>query len=181
MFQREIGHGIELRALQETNAPELFAAVERNRERLGRWLFWVHDTHAPADVREFIRQALIQHAARHGLHCAIRVGGAFAGGIGCRIVESRNRSASIGYWLDAAFEGRGIATRCCRAMLDYAFGPMGMHRVEIRCATHNERSCAIPARLGFTREGVLREAEWVRDGYHDLVIWSLLEGEWKPL
>ncbi len=95
-------------------------------------------------------------------------------------MESRNRSASIGYWLDAAFEGRGIATRCCRAMLDYAFGEMAMHRVEIRCATHNERSCAIPARLGFTREGVLREAEWVHDGYHDLVVWSMLSGEWKP-
>ena len=87
--------------------------------------------------------------------------------------------ASIGYWLDAAFEGRGIATRCCRAMLDYAFGTMGMHRVEIRCATHNERSCAIPARLGFTREGILREAEWVHDAYHDLVIWSILSSEWK--
>lgn len=181
MFQHEVGHGIELRALNEADAPELFAAVERNRERLGRWLFWVHETRATADVRNFIRETLIQHAARQGLQCSIRVQGAIAGGIGCRIVEPRNRSASIGYWLDAALEGRGIVTRCCRPMLDYAFGPLGMHRVEIRCATHNERSCAVPARLGFTREGVLREAEWVRDSYHDLVIWSLLAHEWNPV
>jgi ribosomal-protein-serine acetyltransferase len=173
-----IGDGIELRPLQESDAAELFAIVNRNRDRLGRWLFWVHDTHTAGDVRTFIRQAIIQHAARHGLHCAIRVDGALAGGIGCRVVESRNRSASIGYWLDAAYEGRGIVTRSCRAMLDHAFGDMGMHRVEIRCATHNERSCAIPARLGFTREGILREAEWVHNSYHDLVIWSMLAREW---
>lgn len=180
MFQRDVGFGIEIRMLQEPDAADLFALVERNRDRLGRWLFWVHETRAAADVRTFIRQALIQHAARQGLHCSIRVEGAMAGGIGCRVVEARNRSASIGYWLDAGYEGRGIVTRCCRAMLDYAFGPMAMHRVEIRCATHNTRSCAVPARLGFTREGVLREAEWVRDGFHDLVIWSLLAHEWTP-
>ena len=180
MFRREVGDGIEVCALEESDAAELFAAVERNRERLGRWLFWVHETHSTGDIRTFIRQTMIQYAARHGLHCGIRVNGALVGGIGCRVVESRNHSASIGYWLDAAFEGRGIATRCSRAMLDYAFGEMRMHRVEIRCATHNERSCAIPARLGFTREGVLREAEWVYDGYHDLVVWSMLAGEWKP-
>ncbi len=179
LFVRDPGPGIELRLLEESDAAELFAVVNRNRERLGRWLFWVHETHTAGDIRTFIRQAMIQYAARHGLHCAIRVHGVMAGGIGCRVVESRNHSASIGYWLDAAFERQGIVTRCCRSMLDYAFGEMAMHRVEIRCATHNERSCAIPARLGFTREGVLREAEWVRDSYHDLVIWSMLAGEWK--
>ncbi len=179
MFEREIGYGISLRELQESDALDVFAAVESNRDRLGRWLFWVHETRTPSDVRVFIREAIIQHAARYALHCAIRVDGALAGGIGCRIVESRNRSASIGYWLDAAFEGRGIVTRSCGAMLDYAFGEMKMHRVEIRCATHNTRSCAVPARLGFTREGVLRQAEWVRGGYHDLVVWSLLAQEWK--
>ena len=53
-----------------------------------------------------------------------------------------------------------------------------MHRVEIRCATGNTRSCAIPQRLGFTRECVLREAEWVNDRFLDLVVWSLLEQDY---
>ena len=56
-----------------------------------------------------------------------------------------------------------------------------MHRVEIRCATGNTRSCAIPARLGFTREGVLREAEIVGGRFLDLVVWSLLEQDYQDL
>jgi len=54
-----------------------------------------------------------------------------------------------------------------------------MHRVEIRCGTGNHRSCAVPERLGFTREGVLREAQWVSGRWVDLVVWGMLEQEWK--
>jgi ribosomal-protein-serine acetyltransferase len=51
--------------------------------------------------------------------------------------------------------------------------------VEIRCGTGNRKSCAIPERLGFQREGVAREADWVSGRWVDLVIWSMLEDEWK--
>jgi len=64
-------------------------------------------------------------------------------------------------------------------MLDYLFEELGLHRVEIRCGTGNTRSCAIPERLGFTREGLLREAEWVNDRWLDLLVWGMLEVEWR--
>jgi ribosomal-protein-serine acetyltransferase len=64
-------------------------------------------------------------------------------------------------------------------MLDHLIKELGLHRVEIRCGTGNTRSCAVPARLGFTREGVAREAEWVSDRWIDLVIWSMLQEEWE--
>jgi ribosomal-protein-serine acetyltransferase len=64
-------------------------------------------------------------------------------------------------------------------MLDYLFDELGLHRVEIRCGTGNTRSCAIPERLGFTREGVLRQGEWVNDRWVDLVVWGMLEVEWR--
>ena len=50
-------------------------------------------------------------------------------------------------------------TSSCAALLDYLFGELELHRVTIQCGTGNRRSCAIPERLGFTREGMLREAE----------------------
>ena len=64
-------------------------------------------------------------------------------------------------------------------MLDHIFDELGLHRVEIRCGTGNLRSCAIPERLGFTREGVVREAEWVNDRWVDLVVWGILEEDWR--
>ncbi|MGD0868414.1 MAG: GNAT family protein [Bryobacteraceae bacterium] len=59
------------------------------------------------------------------------------------------------------------------------FGEIGLHRGEIRRATGNTRSCAIPQRLAFTPEGVLREAEWVNPRWLDLAVWSMLEQDWR--
>jgi RimJ/RimL family protein N-acetyltransferase len=56
----------------------------------------------------------------------------------------------IGYWLDAAATGRGLATEAARAMLGVATGLSGMTRVEIRCNARNAPSAALPRRLGFT-------------------------------
>ena len=49
----------------------------------------------------------------------------------------------------------------------------------IHCAVGNRRSRAIPERLGFTQEGIARDAEWLYDHYVDLVTYSLLAPEWS--
>ena len=65
-------------------------------------------------------------------------------------------------------------------MVDYAFGELGLNRVQIRCARDNARSCAIPRRLGFTEEGALRQAEWLIDHFEDQVVYGILAEEWRP-
>ena len=109
----------------------------------------------------------------------IWIDGVFSGSIGSHSIDWANRSTSIGYWIDSAQQARGIMTRCCASLLDYLFDDLLLHRVEIRCGTGNTRSCAIPQRLGFMREGVLREAEWVNGRWVDLVVWSMLEDAWR--
>ncbi len=181
MFTWSIEGDVELRLIEERHAEEFFAAVERNRARLRRWLPWVDLTGSVEDVRKFIRTALEGFANGEALHVGVWIGGRLAGGIGYRKIDWTNRSTSVGYWLDASSEGQGIMTRCCRAMLRHLFEERRLHRVEIRCAPENVRSCAIPARLGFTREGISRQSEWVNGGFHDLVVWSLLENEWRAM
>ena len=69
-------------------------------------------------------------------------------------------------------------TRACRTLVTTAFKDLGLHRVEIRVVTENNRSRAIPEKLGFTREGVLRQAALLYNRYHDLEIYSMLKDEW---
>jgi RimJ/RimL family protein N-acetyltransferase len=57
--------------------------------------------------------------------------------------------AELGYWLDAAVTGRGLATEATRALLDVAAAIPGMSHVEIRCDWRNAPSAALPQRLGF--------------------------------
>jgi ribosomal-protein-serine acetyltransferase len=63
-------------------------------------------------------------------------------------------------------------------MLEYAFSRLMLNKVEIRCATGNLKSCAIPQRLGFKQEGIIRQGEWLYDHFVDLNLYGLLVGEW---
>ena len=93
--------------------------------------------------------------------------------------RSTNRSAEIGYWLGEDCQGRGIVTAACRAMVHFAFKNLELERVEIYCAEGNLKSRAVPARLRCVEEGKLRHAHRLRDGYHDLVIYSILADEYR--
>jgi ribosomal-protein-serine acetyltransferase len=179
MFSRIVAPGIEMRLLATGDAKTLYAVADRNRVRLRRWLPWVDQTRSAEDVRLFILRVLDQYHANLGPQTGVWVHGVLSGSVGCHPIDWANRNCSIGYWLDEAQEGKGVITRCCASLLDYLFLELGLHRVEIRCGTGNTRSCAIPERLGFMREGVARGAEWVSDRWVDLVVWGMLEEEWR--
>ena len=167
-----------MKLLEMGEAPALFE-VAANRERLRKWLPWVDNTRSVEDVRLFLLRVLEQWQSNLGPQAGIWVNGALAGSVGCHPIDWSNRNCSIGYWIDAAQEGRGVITRCCASMLDYLFDEMGLHRAEIRCGTGNTKSCAVPERLGFTREGLVRQAEWVNDRWVDLLVWGILEEDWR--
>ncbi len=171
----DLGEGVELRLLEPSDAEEMFALVERDRRRLREWMPWVDGTTSPKDSRAFVEHARDTEQL-DGL--GVFVDGAYAGGIGLR-VDAMNRCAEIGYWIGSPWEGRGLVTRACRALIGHAFGDLGMHRVEIRAAQDNLRSRAVPERLGFTQEAALRESGRAdARGYVDLVVYGLLDREW---
>jgi ribosomal-protein-serine acetyltransferase len=180
MFRRTVTPQIEMRLFDAADAEAAYPVVERNRAYLRVWLPWVDRTYSAAEFRNFIETiAIPQYEANNGPNCGIWVDGEFSGGIGCHAIDWANRHCSIGYWVDAAYQGKGIVTECCVSLLDYLFDELGLHRVVIECGTANTRSCAIPERLGFQREGLKREAELVAGRWLDLVMWSMLDREWR--
>jgi ribosomal-protein-serine acetyltransferase len=70
-------------------------------------------------------------------------------------------------------------TAACRSQVDHTLGELGLNRVSIACATENKKSCAIPKRLGFRREGVQRQAEWLYDRFVDRVVDAALASKWQ--
>lgn len=179
MFHCPIAAHAELRLLEERHAEEIFEVVDRNRGRLREWLPWVDPTRSSEDVRAFIRASLEQFARNEGFAAGIWVEGAPSGCIGIHRIDWANRAVSIGYWLAGEHQGKGIVTAACRAVLRHLFGELNLDRVEIRCGTGNARSCAIPERLGFTREGVIRHGQLVNGRPIDLAVYGLLREEWK--
>lgn len=173
------GSGIELRPMSLDHTGMLYALIDRNRARLREWLPWLHPSWNRDDLAAFIKDRERDNAERVSLTTVIFADSEMCGSIGLHEINQRDRYTSIGYWIDREYEGRGIMTRACRAIIGEGFRGYGLHRIVIQCATGNERSAAIPRRLGFVEEGVSREAEWLYDHWVDLRVFSMLEQDWK--
>ncbi len=178
MFECNIDDRITLKMLEVSDAEAIFALVDASRAYLRQWLPWVDATQSVHDTRSFIQCTLDQHAEENGLACRITFQGHVAGVIGIDRIDWTNLLTEIGYWLRPDYQGRGIMTKSCRALVNYAFAELGLHRVEIRAAPGNVKSLAIPQRLGFTREGMLREAERLYDRFVDSVVYAMLRRDW---
>ncbi|HEX9081939.1 MAG TPA: GNAT family protein [Holophagaceae bacterium] len=173
------GRGLELRALRQADARPLFALVEADRVRLRRWLPWVELTRELEDTRRFLLRARTQARAGTGATFGLWWKAQLIGVAGFTWIDGSNRSAAIGYWLTSEAEGRGLMTAAVAALLAHGFGRLGLHRIEIRAGVRNRRSRAIPERLGFRREGILRHAEWVSGRWVDHAVYGLLATEWR--
>jgi ribosomal-protein-serine acetyltransferase len=152
--------------------------VQENEDRLRAWVPWLKHTTSVDSTRRFIRQRLQRLADGNGWTSGIWCRGSLAGEIGYDFIDWDNRFTEIGYWVGAAFEGKGLVSRACRALVEHAFAELGLIRVQIRCAVENRRSRSIPERLGFKLEGCLRSAERLPDCYVDLVVYGMLASEW---
>ncbi|MEU4161089.1 GNAT family protein [Actinoplanes sp. NPDC026670] len=92
-------------------------------------------------------------------------------------IDGAAGNAEVGFWIDAAAEGRGVVRRALGAVLDHAFDELGLYRVEMRTLTTNDRSRRLAERLGFALEGVLRGGIRFPDGYRDVAVYALLAGD----
>jgi ribosomal-protein-serine acetyltransferase len=179
MFSYSFADGAELRLLEHRHAEELFALVDCTRAFLRQWLPEWDVPLSLDDCKALIKSSLEQLAANSGFTLGIWSEGCLAGVIGAGRFDWENRSTNLGYWLGESYQGKGLVTGACRAVIDYLFAELKLNRIEIRCATDNPKSCAIPKRLGFTREGVLRQAQAFDDRYLDLDVYGLLSQDWK--
>ena len=173
-FRADLGDGALLRRYELEDLEEVWTLVDSERERLGPWLPWVEAT-TTIEVQRAWFEHVVGDAGLDG--CGIWAGDRFAGGAGLRW-DPFAIVGDIGYWIGSEFEGRGLVTRACRALIDHGFRKVGLHRISIRAGVENTRSRSIPERLGFTREGVLRGEGRGSGGFYDLVVYGLLEDEW---
>jgi len=178
MIRLNVPDATELHTARAEDAEELFSVVDRNRERLRQWLPWVVPEYSVEDTRRFLVRSTAEFEERAGLTLVIRHKGVLCGAIGLHHIDKLHKNTSIGYWIDEAHQGKGIVTSACRAVVTEGFENFGLHRIEIRCAVHNHRSSAVPRRLEFLEEGILREAEWLHDRWVDLRVFSMLAQDW---
>lgn len=179
MFERVIDNDVVLKLLDTLHADQLTELTNSCRPYLKEWLPWVDGSKSIEDTKAFIEMTKTQFASNNGFQAGIWYRGKIAGVIGYHGMNWSHNSTSIGYWLGARYQGNGVMTKACRVFVDYAFRELKLNRVEVRCAERNLKSRAIPERLGFVKEGIIRDAEWLYDHYVDDVVYGILSREWQ--
>ena len=177
MIFGKITQNIELRLIDRPQSEPLFRLIDSNREHLRRWHPWVDLMRSTGDVNKAISVWQLQHAKNLGFCAGIWFNETLCGIINHLNVDWLNRSTSLSYWLAASHQGKGIMTECCRAFINHAFDTWRLNRISIGCASDNVRSRAIPERLGFNFEGIIRGVEWLHDHYVDHAVYGLLRSE----
>jgi [ribosomal protein S5]-alanine N-acetyltransferase len=89
------------------------------------------------------------------------------------------RSATIGYGFDDSVWGQGFATEAVTALVGWAFESLDLNRVQAETDTRNTGSCRVLEKLGFVREGLLREDCVVNGDVSDSYVYGLLRREWQ--
>ena len=170
---------LELSLFEMADAEELFAVLESNREYLGQWLPWMSDAPAIRDERKFILDSLEKFGRNEMASYAIRSEGRIVGGLGFAHIDWLNRSCSVGYWLDKNYTGRGIITRCCKALFETCFDDLMLHRISLHAAVENARSRAVAERLGMRPEGVSKETRILNGHFVDDAHYAITSPEWE--
>ena len=178
-FSIPVRENVRLRFIKTNEVEALFKLVEKNRAYLRDWLNWVDEQTEPEASRKSILKRIQKAEEGTELELGVYVDGTLVGSLGFNKLSLRNKSGEIGYWISEEYQGKGIVTDCVRALIDYGFRTLKLHRIEIGCATRNMHSRAIPERLGFIFEGTAREAYFLYDHFEDSRKYGLLTAEWK--
>ena len=181
LFEELRGERIIVRPYRESDAQDVQEAVAESREYLRPWLPFADEHQTVEESRDWIIHQMARWLLREELSMSIweAATSRFLGGIGLHIHSWDSGYFEIGYWIRASAEGHGYVMEAVRLLTSYAFGTLNATRLEIRCDELNVRSAAIPQRLGFVREGCLRNHATMPGGrLRNTLVFSLIPGEW---
>ncbi len=181
MFKCHVDKDIYLKLLSKSEVEELFVLIDKNRDYLQLWLPWVVNINKPDDLNSFIKNAREKYASYNGFESGIWFKEQLVGIVGLKDIDWADQKAEIGYWLASDWQGKGIITRSCRALLETAFIKLKLNKVEIHCAEGNLKSKAVAERLGFKKEGLLRQAEKINGEFVNHQIYGMLCSEFKEM
>ncbi|MEM8909575.1 MAG: GNAT family N-acetyltransferase, partial [Bacteroidota bacterium] len=155
-------------------ATHIFQLVDQQRPYLQAWLPWVENTTKVEHTRNFLKEARMFNQYGQNLTTFVVLDQQIVGSVAFVRFDKANHSGEIGYWLNQDFQGQGIISRACQALVNYGFSHHALNRIEIKVARQNTKSRAIPLRLGFVLEGTLRQAIFRDQQYYDLDIFGRL-------
>lgn len=171
-----------LQRFTKRDAPTLDEAIRLSLADLNQWLPWARLDYTSSDTNAFIRDSIQAWKEERAWDYSIRSKEdprKHLGNVSFWTVSKLGKIAEIGYWVRSGETSRGICTEAVGLLLEETFNSLGYHKVVLRIAVGNHPSDRVAEKLGFTREGVLREELLIRGNWVDHSLWSLLDREYR--
>jgi ribosomal-protein-alanine N-acetyltransferase len=158
---------IFLRKMQKKDAVDMYDYARR--PLVTKYLLW----HPHPDLQYTKRYlAYVEACYRMGkffdLAIIDRENDRMIGTCGFTRFDFQNNAAEIGYVLHPDYWNRGIATEAAKALMQYGFEKLALHRIEARYMVENQASRRVMEKCGMHFEGVLHEAMLIKDRYEDI-------------
>jgi [ribosomal protein S5]-alanine N-acetyltransferase len=137
------------------------------------------------DVRSFVHMFIdwSEEVPRKKFQFAIilKEEGCLIGNCGLRKQSAYIQMADLGYEIDRRYWGYGYATEASRALLEFGFEQLGLHRIWAYCIAENVASARVLEKIGMKYEGLQRESEWMKNRWWDTLHYAILDHEWRRL
>jgi ribosomal-protein-serine acetyltransferase len=181
VFSYSLTEQTDMKLLEPEHTDELYRLTELNRPFLHNWFTWIAGVRSAYDTRSFIDETARRRRIGDGFGYGIFHEGKLCGVAELTGVNSPDSCGRIGFWLCEEDHGKGRMTRACGTLTDYAIDTCGMNRVEVHAAAGNLRGRAVPERLGYSLEGIARQAKKQGDRFVDMAVYSVLAEEWAEM
>ncbi|MER6443748.1 GNAT family N-acetyltransferase [Streptomyces venezuelae] len=175
---RLVGDQVTLREFAPADVDDVLAVI--GDDQVTRWLSF--DSRSRAEAVAMVEGAVARarEQPRTEYYLAVTPKGEDRVVGFARVAFAGIRAGKLGYAIAAQEWGRGYATDAARCLTSYAFSELGLHRVSAAIGPSNTASIALVERLGFQKEGVLRDHVHTNGSWRDSVLYSVLESEWRP-
>ncbi len=142
---------------------------------------WTYRTEQDARslVRMFTNWSCERPRKRYQLAIVLRADNRLIGNCGLRMSHADSGMADLGYELDYHYWGYGYATEASRALLEFGFEQLHLHRIWAYCILENTASAHVLKKIGMRFEGAQVESEWMKGRWWSTQFYAMLASEWQ--
>lgn len=147
-----------LRPCMPGDGKDVYESIQRSQDDLKPWMVFANKEQTLEEVEAGIRESYAKYILREDLrlHIYLKDTNEFIGSTGLHSIDWKVRVFEIGYWCDSAHIGNGYITESTKALIKLAKETLQANRIEIRVDSTNIKSRAIPEKLGFSLDGLLK-------------------------
>ena len=169
---------IILRPMRVSDAEDMYDYAKR--PDLTRYLLWSPHP-SVAYSKEFLKFVVKRYRAGDFFDWGVeeKSSGRMIGTCGFTSIDLENGVGEIGYVINPDFSGRGYATEAARAVIEYGFGELSLHRIQCRFMKGNDASLRVAEKLGMTFEGYIRDLMYVKGAHKTIGYCSLMHDEFN--